>query len=168
MNTVTILERFMITFVMSMAFGIERQMSNKPIGFGTFTFVAIGSCGLALTASMLEVENPIPLLAAIITGIEFLGAGALIRTTDKIYGFTSAASIWIFAIIGLIIGSGFLAIGSIIYLIVWIVIMIDKVLERRKIGSYQKKIEIISKKNLSKAKIMELLEIKKLKYSVSI
>jgi putative Mg2+ transporter-C (MgtC) family protein len=163
MEMLVIVERLVITFAISMIFGIERQISLKPIGFGTFTFVAIGSCGLAITASVLEVENPIPLLATIITGIGFLGAGALIRTTEKIFGFTSAAGIWIFAIIWLIIGSGFLLIGLVIYVLVWAVIFIDKILEMKKVGVYQKKIVIVSKEPQSKDKIMDLLETTKIK-----
>ena len=46
-----------------------------------------------MTAVSLGFEDPIPLLGAIVTGIGFLGAGALIKTTDKIFGFTTAASI---------------------------------------------------------------------------
>src|SRR3989338_11188985 len=95
---------FGIVFVMSATFGIQRQRSHKPIGFGTFIFVALGSCGLSMIAMIIEPQSPIPLLSAIVTSIGFLGAGALIRTSDKIFGFTTAAGIWLFAIIGVLVG----------------------------------------------------------------
>ena len=158
-----IVQRFLIVFFMSLLFGVERQLSHKPIGFGTYTFVSVGSCGLTITALLLKIENPLPLLAAIITGIGFLGAGALIRTADKIFGFTSAASIWIFAIIGLVIGTGQFFIGLFMYGVIWVVIFIDKFFERRRIGSYQKKLAITATKYLSKKELIDLLDTKKIK-----
>jgi putative Mg2+ transporter-C (MgtC) family protein len=134
--------RLLITFVLAIIFGIERQQSHKPVGFGTFVFVAIGSCSLSLIALDLGKENPLPLLSAIVTGIGFLGAGALIKTTDKIFGFTTAASIWLFAIMGLIIGTGYYKMGLIVYFFVWICIFTDKYLENGSIISYQKRINL--------------------------
>src|SRR3989338_6316059 len=138
--------RFIVTFVLSFLFGIERQYSHKPIGFGTYTFVAIGSTSLAVIASSLGLEHSIPLLSAIVTGIGFLGAGALIKTNDKIFGLTSAASIWAFAIFGLTIGIGEYVIGIMLYVLVWVVAISDRLLERYGIGSYQKKVTIMTNK----------------------
>ena len=146
MEIAVIVLRFGITFILSLLFGLERQYSHKPIGFGTYTFVAIGSCSLAIVAVALGFEHSIPLLSAIVTGIGFLGAGALIKTNDKIFGLTSAASIWAFAIFGLIIGIGEYVIGVMLYFVVWAVVIIDRMLERYGIGSYQKKVTIQTNK----------------------
>ena len=154
---------FFLTFVFALLFGIERQRSHKPIGFGTFIFVSTGSCGLAITAILINAENPLPLLGSVITGIGFLGAGALIKTTDKIFGFTSAACIWIFAIIGLIIGVGEYLIALIMYTLVWIVLAIDKLLEIKSVGSYQKKVIIRSNKSIDNNDIWSVLNIRKYK-----
>lgn len=156
-----IVMRFLIVFTLALVFGIERQRSHKPIGFGTFIFVSIGSCGLAITAIILSPDNPLPLLSAIVTGIGFLGAGALIKTTDHIFGFTTAASIWVFAILGLIIGVGKYEIGLLIYLFLWAVIFIDKVLERRGVGSYRKKLTIMLNSEMNKYELLSLLGMKK-------
>lgn len=153
MDVTIVLARFIITFILTLVFGIERQRWHKPIGFGTFTFVSVGSCALGITAITLYAENPLPLLGSIITGIGFLGAGALIRTSDKIFGFTSAASIWIFAVFGLVIGVGEYVIGMAIYVIVWTIIFIDRLFERKGIGSYQKKITISTNKIIGEDEI---------------
>ena len=145
--------KFLLTFFLSLIFGLERQRSHKPVGFGTFTFVAIGSCALAITALNLYPENPLPLLSAIVTGIGFLGAGALIKTTDKIFGFTSAASVWLFAILGMVIGVGEYTTGMIIYALVWVVIVIDSRLKRRGIGSYQRKLTITTNRIIDEKEI---------------
>ena len=154
---------FAITFVLSFLFGIERQYSHKPIGFGTYTFVATGACSLAIIAVSLGFEHSIPLLSAIVTGIGFLGAGALIKTNDKIFGLTSAASIWAFAIFGLTIGIGEYTIGIILYLLIWMVVISDRLLERYGIGSYQKKVSIQTNKIVNIKEIIAAAGISKYK-----
>ncbi len=138
--------RFLITFIASFLIGMERQRAHKSIGFGAIVFVAIGSCGLAITAVYLNPENPLPLLSAIVTGIGFLGAGALIRSNEKIFGFTTAASIWTIAIFGLLIGVGEYLVGMFVYILMWLVVVYDTHLEKHGIGLYQKKITIKSSK----------------------
>ncbi|MDE1848710.1 MAG: MgtC/SapB family protein [Nanoarchaeota archaeon] len=154
---ITIIERFLVVFVLTFIYGLERQRSHKPIGFGTFILVALGACGLAITADQLGIANSIGLLGAIVTGIGFLGAGALIRTSDKIFGFTTAASIWLFSIFGMLIGLNMYYIGLIIYLLVWIVVFTDRYLEKRFIGSYRKEISINTRGFVEKTRITEVL-----------
>jgi putative Mg2+ transporter-C (MgtC) family protein len=161
MDTLSITLKFGLTFLLAFIFGMNRQLTHKPIGFGTFIFVSVGSCGLSIIAILLNPENPLPLLSAIITGIGFLGAGALIKTSDKIFGFTSAASIWLFSILGLIIGAGFYTIALIIYFLVWTVIFFDHYLEKEGIGSYQKRLILTTNEVLAAEELNDLLQIKK-------
>jgi putative Mg2+ transporter-C (MgtC) family protein len=167
MEITEILLRFLITFVLALIFGIERQKSHKPIGFGTFIFVSVGSCGLALTAISLSQENPsenpIPLLGAIVTGIGFLGAGALIKTTDRIFGFTTASSIWLFAIFGLVIGVGNYFIGLVMYVLVWVVVFYDKHLEKKGIGSYQRRIIVSTNRIIEENEARKVIGVSKCK-----
>ncbi len=157
MEISVILLRLIITFVLSTLFGIERQRSHKPIGFGAFIFVSVGACGLAITATVLDSENPLPLLGAIVTGIGFLGAGALIKTNDKTFGFTTAASIWVFAIFGIATGVGEYFIGFSIYIFTWIVIFFDRFFENKGIGHYQKKLIINTNRIVDETEIKNQL-----------
>ena len=150
-----ILLRLILTFVLSLIFGYERQRSHKPIGFGTFIFVSVGSCGLAITATLLN-ENPLPLLGSVVTGIGFLGAGALIKTNEKTFGFTTAASVWLFSIFGIIIGVGQYTIGITVYLITWVIIYFDKAFEKKGMGYYQKKLIINTNKIVDKSDIKKI------------
>ncbi|MCZ7401485.1 MAG: MgtC/SapB family protein [Candidatus Methanoperedens sp.] len=150
-----ILLRLIITFVLSLIFGYERQRSHKPIGFGTFIFVSVGSCGLAITATILN-ENPLPLLGSVVTGIGFLGAGALIKTNEKTFGFTTAASVWLFAIFGIIVGVGQYVIGITIYLLTWLIIYFDKMFEKKGMGYYQKRLIINTNKIVEKSEIKKI------------
>ncbi len=150
-----ILLRLTLTFALSLIFGYERQRSHKPIGFGTFIFVSVGSCGLAITATILN-ENPLPLLGSVVTGIGFLGAGALIKTNEKTFGFTTAASVWLFAIFGIIIGVGQYVIGITIYLLTWLIIYFDKMFEKKGMGYYQKRLIINTNKIVEKSEIKKI------------
>ena len=86
----SILVRILLVFILSSFFGLERQRSHKPVGFGTFIFVALGACIIGIIATKNNIDSSISLLAATITGIGFLGAGALIKSTDKVFGFNMA------------------------------------------------------------------------------
>jgi len=157
MDTLTIIIRFAIVFVLSAILGIERQRAHKPVSFGTFVFVAIGSCALVIVTTIIDFNSRILVLGSIVTGIGFLGAGALIRNNDKIFGFTTAASIWILAIFGIVIGIGQYLEGIIIYSLIWVVLIIDNILEEKGIGLYQRKITINTNKIINEKEIISLI-----------
>ena len=157
METLTIATRFLIVFVLSSLFGLERQRAHKPVSFGTFIFVSLGSCALTLIATSIDINNRIVIIGSIVTGIGFLGAGALIRNNDKIFGFTTAASIWIMAIFGLIIGIGEYLTGILVYAAMWIIVIIDKRLEEKGIGTYERKITINTNKIINEKEIVSII-----------
>lgn len=152
-----IIVRIGITFGLALLFGIERQAMRKPIGFGTFSFVATGACVLAITALKLNPNTPLPLIAAIVTGIGFLGAGALVKTGEKVHGFTSAALIWIFAIFGITIGVGELEIGLAAYILIWIVTLYDRYLENKGSGLYKSRVTIVANRIMPEKEIRQFL-----------
>jgi putative Mg2+ transporter-C (MgtC) family protein len=100
------------------AVGLEREISDQPAGFRTHMLVALGSCLFALVsaysfAPFLGEEaspqfrfDPTRIAAQIVTGIGFLGAGAILRYGTTVRGLTTAASLWVVAAIGLAVGLG--------------------------------------------------------------
>ncbi|MBN2014853.1 MAG: MgtC/SapB family protein [Candidatus Altiarchaeota archaeon] len=143
-NLVDVLLRITLAFVLSLSFGLERQITKKPVGFGVFTLVATGSCLLSIIALVFSGgSSPLPLLGGIITGIGFLGAGAIIRYQEKAFGFTSAACIWSFAALGVSIGVGFFEAALLFYLFVIVVILLDRFLERKSLGNYSKTVTLV-------------------------
>jgi putative Mg2+ transporter-C (MgtC) family protein len=96
--------------------GLEREWNNHAAGFRTHILVCIGSASIMLLSiygfSEFVTEtnvrmDPARLAAQVITGIGFLGAGAIMRTGSNVSGLTTAASIWVVAAIGLCVGAGF-------------------------------------------------------------
>jgi putative Mg2+ transporter-C (MgtC) family protein len=163
MDVAEILLKLVVVFVLSAIFGIERQTSHKPVGFGTFIFVALGACGLTLTAMNLGLDRSMSLLSATVTGVGFLGAGALIKSGDRLFGAKTAAGIWLFAIIGVIVGVGEYWIAMIVYSFVWLTVFGDRLLEMKGIGSYQKKIVIVTNKIIDETEIESVINPKKSK-----
>jgi putative Mg2+ transporter-C (MgtC) family protein len=98
--------------------GIEREWRGRPAGFRTNILIAIGSClftilsihGFPLADS--SARDSARVAAQIVSGVGFLGAGALLQTRNKTKGMTTAATIWLVAAIGMAVGAGvyFLAI----------------------------------------------------------
>jgi putative Mg2+ transporter-C (MgtC) family protein len=90
------------------AIGLEREYRRKPAGLRTNMLIAIGSA----LFSVLSVEvgsaagSPDRIAAQIVTGIGFLGAGAILRSGGNVQGLTTAATIWVNAAIGMAAGIG--------------------------------------------------------------
>lgn len=94
--------------------GMERFLRRKPIDFRPFVIISVGACGLAIGAMELPREavsphvqvDPSRIFEGVITGIGFLGAGAMFRRGSFVQGAGSAAAIWAAGAIGLICGFG--------------------------------------------------------------
>jgi putative Mg2+ transporter-C (MgtC) family protein len=105
---IEILIRLLFAFFLGGLIGYEREKTNHAAGLRTHILVCVTSAFLVTSASALFVgEEPLArVIAAIITGIGFLGAGSIIVLGDKVRGLTSAATVWATAGLGIIVGSG--------------------------------------------------------------
>jgi len=140
-----ILIRLGLAALLGMIVGFERERQNQPAGLRTHAILAIGSC-LAMTISInLAIQfvpyvpngDPARLAAQVISGIGFLGAGAILRYGTNVKGLTTATSLWTVAIVGLAVGAGhyFSAAGTTLALIIVLVLL--NVLEKRAIQTFQ-------------------------------
>lgn len=87
--------------------GAEREFRDKAAGFRTIIFITIGSTLFTIFSLGIGNEtNPTRIAANIVTGIGFLGAGAIMREGSKIAGLTTAATIWLAASLGMGLGGG--------------------------------------------------------------
>ncbi|MCK9595354.1 MAG: MgtC/SapB family protein [Candidatus Omnitrophica bacterium] len=106
--------RLFLSVVIGGLIGLERQLHRRAAGLRTHILVSLGSCLIMLT-SMYVFDiykgvaglDPSRIAAGVITGVGFLGAGAIIREPNGIKGLTTAASLWVVSGIGLAIGCGF-------------------------------------------------------------
>lgn len=92
--------------------GLERELAGKAAGIRTYGLVGLGASIFTVTAINGFGFERAPLIAGgIVTGIGFLGAGAILHTKVHVVGLTTAAGLWVSAAIGMAIGSGLLLIG---------------------------------------------------------
>lgn len=88
--------------------GLERQYNDKPAGYATNSIICVGATLFTiLSLYMGEMGgDPGRIAAQIVSGVGFLGAGAILREGNKISGLTTAAGVWLVAAIGMTIGYG--------------------------------------------------------------
>lgn len=131
-----------ISIVIGLIIGWEREYRNKTAGLRTLMLVSVGSCIFTILSLKIGVENPDRLAANIITGIGFLGAGAIFKDENKINGITTACTIWVTAAMGMCIGSGhiYLAIisASVVFFVLWNLLALEKWIDyKHKISDYK-------------------------------
>lgn len=114
--------------------GVERQYRFKAAGFRTIIIICIGTTLFSLFSTRFGWGDPSRLAAGIVTGIGFLGAGAIIRNERFISGLTTAATIWFIAAIGIGIGLGYYALSIFSVLLILIVLIVlpyfEKLIEK--------------------------------------
>lgn len=108
-----IIFRLVLAAVLSGVIGFEREFHGRAAGFRTHILLCVGSTLVMLTSihvfdiySARTAVDPARIAAGVITGIGFLGAGAIMHSRSSIRGLTTAASLWVVAGIGLAVGSG--------------------------------------------------------------
>lgn len=109
-----VLMRLVLSCVMGGIIGYERQARHKSAGLRTNILVCLGSCLVMLLSQSLyqNVEgktnaDPARLAAQVVSGIGFLGAGAIMKEGVTVTGLTTAACLWVVAGVGLAVGAGF-------------------------------------------------------------
>lgn len=120
--------RVVLAAVLGGAIGIEREIREREAGLRTHMLVAIGSALFTLVSAFgfhdffvrggnVVRSDPTRIAAQIVTGIGFLGAGAIIRQGLSVRGLTTAATLWVVAAIGLATGAGYYS-GAVITTVV--------------------------------------------------
>lgn len=108
--------------------GIEREASHRFAGLRTQVLVSVGSALITLTSIYAFSNNgpvdPSRIAAGIVTGIGFLGAGAIIKArAQMVKGLTTAASLWVVAAIGMAVGAGFYLGAGLTTVLIFVVLM---------------------------------------------
>jgi putative Mg2+ transporter-C (MgtC) family protein len=102
-----IVYRLFLAAAMGAFIGAERSFFKKQAGLRTFALVALGAALFSYLGSTLETQNPSRVLANIVVGIGFLGAGLIFLHEEKVIGLTTAAALWVTTAIGSAIGLGY-------------------------------------------------------------
>ncbi|MFQ5665254.1 MAG: MgtC/SapB family protein [Candidatus Binatia bacterium] len=112
-----LLARLGVAFVCGALIGIERGRSEKPAGLRTNILICVGAAIYTMASELSAkyiAQAPIEagrITAQVVSGVGFIGAGAILRSGLAVTGLTTAATIWLVAAIGVLIGLGFPVLG---------------------------------------------------------
>ena len=118
--------RLLLAAGLGATIGLEREMRRKPAGLRTNILIALGSALFTTISLQLAAAGGTPdrIAAQIVTGIGFLGAGAILRSGKNVHGMTTAATIWVNAAIGMAAGAGEYAMAMVATFVTLIVLVI--------------------------------------------
>ncbi len=133
--------KVLIAILLGGLIGWDREKKMKAAGLKTNMLISLGAC-VYTSVSLLSIENGIGMgdpnrtAAQIVSGIGFLGAGAILQSRGNIVGLTTAASIWTVGAIGMTVGVGFPIVATMITVTILVVLRLidplNKLLESKK------------------------------------
>ncbi|MDR2371391.1 MAG: MgtC/SapB family protein [Treponema sp.] len=146
--------RLLLGFAAGAVIGFERSSRRQVAGLRTHILISTGATLLMLLSIWLPQEfapvkngDPGRIAAQVVSGIGFLGAGAIIRLGNNIRGLTTAASLWFIAAVGLAIGAGMFAAAAAAELISLVTLFVLDFVEKRFFPSERNKILELHYKN---------------------
>jgi putative Mg2+ transporter-C (MgtC) family protein len=107
--------RLLLAAGLGAAMGLERELRRKPAGLRTNILIALGSALFTTMSIAIGQAGATPdrMASMIVTGVGFLGAGAIMRHGSSVQGMTTAATIWVNAAVGVAVGAGEYAMASV-------------------------------------------------------
>jgi putative Mg2+ transporter-C (MgtC) family protein len=129
-----IVARVFVALLIGAAVGIEREYRGHAAGVRTLAMVSVGACifsAVGIFAFPGHLTDPTRIAAQVVTGVGFLGAGAIFRAEDGVKGLTTAATVWVVAALGMSVGFGLYIIATASAVIVLIGLVLVRPLEIR-------------------------------------
>ncbi len=128
--------------------GIEREMHAKAAGLRTITLITVGAALITMLSLNFKDDR---VIANIVTGVGFLGAGSIMFSEGRLTGLTTASSIWVAAALGIAVGLGEYGLASVgallVVLVLWVFSRVDRLVDilGREIRTYE--ITYLAKEN---------------------
>lgn len=134
-----VIVRLVVSLVLGGIIGMERERHNQPAGFRTHTLICLGATMIMLLSiyvpqhagSNVSGGDPGRIAAQVVSGIGFLGAGAILRLGVSVKGVTTAASIWVVASLGLVIGAGMYGTAAVSTVFILFILTVLEKIEKR-------------------------------------
>lgn len=132
-NIVAQLGALLAAYVLALPIGWNREQHERSAGLRTFPLVAVATCGFVQAAEPLVAQSPeamARIMEGLITGMGFIGGGAILRREDSVKGTATAASLWVTGAIGAAVGVGSYDVAIVLSLITVITLMVMSPLKR--------------------------------------
>jgi len=149
-----ILVKVTLSVALGLIIGLEREMTNKTAGLRTHILICLGSTvftilslhafDVGIVQDGVRIQNdPARIAAQIVTGIGFIGGGAVLHYGVNIYGLTTAATIWITASLGMAVGAGAYDLAIITTFMTFLVLVVVRKIESSFLSNHISKGAII-------------------------
>lgn len=128
-----ILLRLVVALVLGAVIGWERELQHMPAGFRTHALVSLGSAIFTVVSAYAfsgPGSDPTRIAAQVVTGVGFLGGGAIIHYGGTVRGLTTAASLWAVAAVGMAAGAGLFLVATVSAVLVIVALEVFDRLER--------------------------------------
>jgi putative Mg2+ transporter-C (MgtC) family protein len=144
-DELTFMGRAALAAALAFLIGWEREARGSPAGDRTFAMVSLGAA--AFTAIGIEQfpETAEKLLAGVVTGVGFLGAGMIVKEAQSVRGLTTAAGIWAVSSIGVVVGAGEYLIGVALTLMIMLILTWERIPYLSRIGAVKRHREMIER-----------------------
>lgn len=131
--------RLGLATLLGLLLGIDRELKHKPLGLRAFTLISLGAAGFTLIATEVIATSttdvvgidPTRVIQGIVSGIGFIGAGAIIQSHQGIKGTATGAGIWVAGAIGIACGFGLLELAACITGFAFITLTVLEILTRK-------------------------------------
>ena len=124
-----------IAYALAFPIGWSREHEERSAGLRTFPLVAVATCGFMQAAESLTAESPeamARIVEGLITGMGFIGGGAILRLEDSVKGTATAASLWVTGAIGVSVGLGSVDVAMMLSLVTIVTLWILSPFKRDK------------------------------------
>lgn len=119
--------KVVLAALLSSVVGLEREKLHKPAGLRTHMLVGLGAALLTAISIDFSMTDSVRIIAAIVTGIGFIGAGTIIAQGVKgVHGLTTAASLWIVAAVGICAGIGWYVLAILTTVLILLILVLGK------------------------------------------
>jgi putative Mg2+ transporter-C (MgtC) family protein len=126
-----------IAYLLALPIGWNREKAERSAGLRTFPLVAVASCGFVQAGESIAADHPeamARIMEGIITGMGFIGGGAILRLKDSVKGTATAASLWVTGAIGTAVGLGSYDVAIVLCLVTVITLWVLSPLKENLIG----------------------------------
>jgi len=125
--------RLVVALLLGAAIGWERELQRMPAGFRTHALVSLGSAVFTVISAYAftgPLADPTRIAAQIVSGVGFLGGGAILHYGGTVRGLTTAASLWAVAAVGMAAGAGLFFVATVSAVLVIVALEVFQRLER--------------------------------------
>lgn len=125
--------RLIVALLLGAVIGWERELQRMPAGFRTHALVSLGSAIFTIVSAHAftgPLSDPTRIAAQVVSGVGFLGGGAILHYGGTVRGLTTAASLWAVAAVGMAAGAGLFVVATVSAVLVIVALEVFQRLER--------------------------------------